>query len=372
MNNSKLDDIFTMQEKKKKFCLKNDGIVVPLVIIAFVVMTFFFIVLECIYWWDYSGTVQWSVLIFVLILWASGIFLFLKKKYPKMGQGLCCYGAGLWFLSIILYYGNIKNAPSAVVANEYMVLPAMWGSGIIIFALPFMLRMRWLFLLIVILLLFWVQLKVGEWHMNYVQYCGFIFGGILFCIYVFGKMLSRYVKSYFIKDYGVLLERLGLFLFLGFFVQTIASEVQYGVDSFPDLTKHPLILWAILPLGGLLFLLYQDIKGRKESYWSVLTVICLGLLLIFVPFYINSFFYWGLYALLAISLMANAVTKRSRFELNFGTWLFAYSVVDFCGLYMTPYFVKNPSHLYIWWLVIVIFLVLMEIVRRKLKRLMNR
>lgn len=257
-------------------------------------------------WENIGNIVKISMGLFLMLgAWAVGLTLFYKKNYPKIGESLCLLGAGLWMANIALY-GQIYQ----IASERYQFFLLSW-LGIVI--VPFVFRMKSIYLFSLGLFCVWVSSLIFD-KLSFSEENIFMMG-LWALVYALGGIF-QHIKSYFIKDYGLLTERLTLLVILGWIFLKCCNSCPNKI-TWPDFGEHAYVFWMIIPVVVILVLAF--LRGRKfHSYWSLVSGLCLSIAIILTPFYANPYLYLGLLFVWAVSTMLFSAKQQSRYNANLG------------------------------------------------------
>lgn len=190
---------------------------------------------------------QISGIALMLVFWAVGLkFICGKNPRPVFGEGLCIAGAGMWLANIALY-GQIYQ-----ISSEFSKAIGAWFLGI--FLIPWLVRLRGVFVLSLVAAGIWLGLKIDEIDGGAVSYFYFLafFTGIS-ALGIFVGNLKDSVRERF-RGYGPLAA------------WTAFPILVYMAQFFcyDEIEFYPVALFALVPATVIL------LAALLVSFWGKL------------------------------------------------------------------------------------------------------
>ena len=200
-----------------------------------------------------------SGIVIMLGLWAGGLWMKFKSSFPKMGEGLCFAGTGMWLANIALYSQIYQVSSSPFEGTLLFFLGIVW--------IPFILKLKSVFFVVLAttipLLMTYLSEECAGSAVTYwlalLLSLAWIVLGVFFSQCKKGGLLSSYARMTLFNG------------FLFFFIMSASSRMLMESRFFRE-------DWGVLPFwmagGGVILLLLWGlalwdrasfVRGRKDS-----------------------------------------------------------------------------------------------------------
>lgn len=212
---------------------------------------------------------QISAVALMLAFWTFGLkFICGKNPRPILGEGLCLVGAGMWITNIALY-GQIYQ-----ISSEPSKAIGAWFLGI--FLIPWLVRLRGVFVLSLVAAAIWLGLKIdeidgGEDAVPYFCFLAFFTG--ISSLGIFVGNLKNSVRERF-RGYGPLAAWTA-FPILVFMAQIFCYD-EIRLNRIETFSLPGLLPYALVPATLLLIAALLVSFGKKLKTSGIVTTILLG------------------------------------------------------------------------------------------------